>query len=322
VEIDLPRLTQRVGLDEVALIVDVEAMVDGVILEFGHISGDVDHGHSASGYRRGWPRRALDHPAMAPLAPAIVGLMGPDALLNVLRVAADAVREALDELDDWGLAGTRPGQYRSDLAADATAVEILDQAGLGVLSEESGLHSPDRPILVALDPVDGSTNASRRLPWWATSLCALDAEGPLAAVVVNQATGTRFEAVRGGGAWCDGLPIRPSGATRLDQSLVGLSGLPSRFLGWKQFRALGAVALDLCAVASGSLDAYVDCSVDAHGSWDYLGGLLVCREAGAQVVDAGGRDLVVRDPISRRTPVAAATAELGVQLLRQVAAGL
>jgi myo-inositol-1(or 4)-monophosphatase len=248
--------------------------------------------------------------------------MGPEALLTVMRRAADAVREVLDDLDDWGLAGTRPGQYRSDLAADGVAVEILDQAGLGVLSEESGLHAPDRPILVVLDPVDGSTNAAHRLPWWATSLCALDADGPLAAVVVNQATGTRFEAVRGGGAWRDGVAIAPSGATRLDQSLVGLSGLPSRYLGWKQFRALGAVALDLCAVASGSLDAYIDCSTDAHGGWDYLGGLLVCREAGAPVVDAQGRDLVVRDPLTRRTPVAAATAELQAQLLSQVAAGL
>ena len=63
--------------------------------------------------------------------------------------------------------------------------------------------------------------------------------------------------------------------------MVGLSGYPPRRLGWKQFRALGAIALDLCAVAGGRLDAYVDCSPSAHGPWDYLGGLLVCREAGA-----------------------------------------
>ena len=44
-----------------------------------------------------------------------------DALMSLLRDTADAVRDALDGLDDWGLAGTRPGQYRSDLAADAAA---------------------------------------------------------------------------------------------------------------------------------------------------------------------------------------------------------
>jgi myo-inositol-1(or 4)-monophosphatase len=239
----------------------------------------------------------------------------PAALLGLFREVAAAIGQALDGLPDWGLAGTRPGQYRSDLVADRVAVDLLDAAGLGVLSEESGLHHPDRAVLVALDPVDGSTNASRHLPWWATSLCALDADGPLAAVVVNQAIGTTFEAIRGGGAWRDGLPIATSGASKLGESIVALSGLPGRHLGWRQFRALGAAALDLCEVASGGFDAYVDCSVDAHGPWDYLGGLLVCREAGAQVGDARGRDLVVRGHTDRRTPVAAATATLQDELL-------
>jgi hypothetical protein len=45
VEVDLPGLAQRVGLDEVALVVHVEAVVDGVILDLGHVSGHVDDGH-------------------------------------------------------------------------------------------------------------------------------------------------------------------------------------------------------------------------------------------------------------------------------------
>jgi fructose-1,6-bisphosphatase/inositol monophosphatase family enzyme len=245
--------------------------------------------------------------------------MGPEGeprqLLALFAEVAGAVGRALEGLDDWGLARTRPGQYRSDLVADQVAVELLDRAGLGVLSEESGLHHPERPVLVALDPVDGSTNASRHLPWWATSLCALDAAGPLAAVVVNQATGTVFEAIRGEGAWRDGSPIHPSGATRLADAMVALSGLPDRHLGWRQFRAMGAAALDLCEVACGGFDGYLDCSVDAHGPWDYLGGLLVCQEAGALVADARGRDLVVRGHADRRTPVAGATATLRDQLL-------
>ena len=191
-------------------------------------------------------------------------------------------------LADWGLAGTRPGQYRSDLVADAAAVRVLTEAGLGVLSEESGLSAgaSSRPLLAVLDPVDGSTNASRRIPWFATSICVLDEDGPLAALVVNQATGVRYEAVRDGGARRDGEPIAPSTQQSLGRSLIGLSGYPPRYLGWRQFRALGAAALDLCAVADGTLDGYLDCMRDAHGSWDYLGGLLVCSEAGAPVADA------------------------------------
>jgi len=220
-----------------------------------------------------------------------------------------AVRGALDGLDDWGLmsGGAHSGQHFSDVAADRAALDLLDRAGVGVLSEESGLTRGDHEIVVIIDPVDGSTNASHALPWYATSLAAVDADGLRAALVVNQASGTRYSAVRGGGAFRDGTAIRPSGCTSFGDALAGLSGLPPMHLGWSQFRALGACALDLCAVASGSLDAYLDCSGDAHGVWDYAGGMLICQEVGATVVDARGRDLVVMDHLARRTPVATCT---------------
>lgn len=236
--------------------------------------------------------------------------MDDGALLGVLHDVASAVREALDGLADWGSAGTRPGQYFSDLAADEVALAVLERAGLGAMSEESGLHSGDRDVVVVIDPVDGSTNASRSLPWYATSLCAVDGDGARAALVVDQASGLRFEATRGGGARVDGRPLTPSGCRELGEALVGLSGYPPWWFGWKQFRALGAAALDLCAVAGGRLDAYVDCSPSAHGSWDYLGGMLICQEAGVGVVDAWDRELVTLDHAARRTPVAAATPEL------------
>ena len=236
--------------------------------------------------------------------------MDDGALLGVLHDVASAVREALDGLADWGSAGTRPGQYFSDLAADGAALAVLERAGLGAMSEESGLHSGERDVVVVIDPVDGSTNASRSLPWYATSLCAVDGDGARAALVVDQASGLRFEATRGGGARVDGRLLTPSGCRELGEALVGLSGYPPWRFGWKQFRALGAAALDLCAVAGGRLDAYVDCSSGAHGSWDYLGGMLICREAGVGVVDAWDRELVTLDHAARRTPVAAATPEL------------
>jgi myo-inositol-1(or 4)-monophosphatase len=233
-----------------------------------------------------------------------------ERLVALLHDTADAIRLVLGDLDDWGLAGTRAGQYRSDLAADAAALAVLDAAGVGVLSEESGRHRPEAELTVVIDPLDGSTNASRSIPWYATSLCAVDAEGARAALVVNLVSGEVFEAVRGRGATRDGEPIRPGARTRLADSMVGLSGYPARHLGWSQFRALGACALDLCAVATGVLDGYLDCSWNAHGAWDYLGGMLVCLEAGASVADAEGRDLLMLGHGDRRTPIAASTPDL------------
>ena len=231
--------------------------------------------------------------------------MDDSGLLAVLHGAATAVADALGTLSDWGPAGTRAGQYRSDLAADEAALAVLHGAGLGVLSEESGLTDGDAEVVVVLDPVDGSTNAARGIPWYATSLCAVDDRGPRAAVVVNQASGVRFEAVRGGGARRDGAPIRPSGCEVLDQAIVGFSGYPLRYFGWSQCRMLGAAALDLCAVAEGVLDGYAVVGGSQLGSWDYLGGMLICTEAGAAVGELSGRELVTLDHTARRTPVAA-----------------
>ena len=294
VEIDLPCLAHGIGLNEVPLVVHMECMIDRVVFEISNKAGNVDDRHGGQ---------------------ATVDPMDDRILLEVLDETASAIRAALGDLSDWGLAGTRDGQYHSDLAADAAALEVLERAGVGVLSEESGRHRPDADITVVLDPLDGSTNASRGIPWFATSLCAVDADGARASLVINLATGDRFEAVRGGGATRNGEAMTTSGATKMRESLVALSGYPDHWLGWYQFRSLGACALDLCAVACGVVDGYIDCSWNAHGSWDYLGGLLVCQEAGAVIVDAEDRDLVVLEHTDRRTPVAAATPELLTQLV-------
>ena len=242
--------------------------------------------------------------------------MDESSLLEVLGDAGRAVAAALGTVTDWGMSGQKEDQYSLDLAADSAALEVLHGAGLAVLSEESGLTHPGAPLLAVLDPVDGSTNASRGVPWYATSICVLDGEGPLAALVVNQANGWCYEAVRGAGATRDGRSIRPSGATGLDHAIVGVSGLPAVVPPWWQTRALGAAALDLCAVAEGLLDGFCSYGSEGLGPWDYLGGLLVCQEAGAVLAEAGDQALVARDPAARRHPVAAATPELLGQLVR------
>jgi fructose-1,6-bisphosphatase/inositol monophosphatase family enzyme len=236
------------------------------------------------------------------------------AVLDLLGEAAAAVRQALDAIDDRRPVTERAGQYVLDVVTDDVVVPVLRDGGVGVLSEESGLHDADRELVVVVDPVDGSTNASRGIPWYATSLCAVDEGGARVALVVNLATGERFDAIRGGGARRDGVPIRPSAVTRVDDAILALTGLAAADLGWHQFRALGAAALDLCAVACGRLDGWVDCTEGLHGPWDYLGGMLICAEAGAVVVDGEDRPLVTLEHAARRRPIAAATPELLAEL--------
>ncbi len=225
-------------------------------------------------------------------------------LLAVLHRTVDAVVDAFATNHNWGSSGARDDQYHSDVISDRAALAVLIDAGLRVLSEESGLGPGDGPVAV-LDPLDGSTNASRSLPWFATSVCVVDDDGPRASVVHDHPSGMRFDAVRGDGARRDGRLLAPRGEIALADAIVVVNGLPDRHPGWAQYRCMGAAALDLCAVADGRFDAYVDYDHDGHGPWDYLGGLLVCREVGIEVADAFGRDLVVVDHDARRTPVAA-----------------
>jgi fructose-1,6-bisphosphatase/inositol monophosphatase family enzyme len=243
----------------------------------------------------------------------------PTEILDLFASICDATTAVLRATTDWGASGTRAGQYLVDLDVDDVCVAPLLGAGYSVLSEESGLqHPPEGPSAigtVVVDPLDGSTNASLGLPWCATSLClVLDGE-PAVAVVANLATGARYTATRGGGATLDGQPISLTSTTALDDAVIAISGLPDHHYGWRQFRAMGASALDICAVAHGRFDGFVDMSPDAHGVWDYLGGMLVVQEAGGVVADALGRDLVVIDHAARRTPVAATSAALLDELL-------
>lgn len=242
--------------------------------------------------------------------------MEPEALLELFDDLTAELIDALAGLDDWGLSGQIEGQYKHDLVADDIFVGALTGAGLRVLTEESGI-SGEGEITVVVDPIDGSTNAAMGLPWYATSLCAVDAQGPLAASVMNLATGQRFQAIRGQGAEVDEGKLEPSTCTELSDAIVAFSGWPAQHGGWRQYRTYGAGALDMCCVAAGVFDAFVDVD-QAHGVWDYLGAYLVCAEAGLTMVDSAGQDLVVLDHTARRGPVVAATPELAVDILAEL----
>jgi len=240
------------------------------------------------------------------------GPVVPSELLARFATAADAVTDAVAARTGPARRARtrRPGQYELDVDADAAALAVLREAPVRVVSEESGRSGPaDAPITVVLDPVDGSTNCSRHIPYWGISLCALDEHGPLCSLVANLATGERYTAVRDDGAWAGDERLQAAATTELERAVVAVAGLP-RPAPWQQYRALGSLALALCDVAAGRLDGFVDALADRHAPWDYLGGLLACREAGALVVDAAGRELVTDDPDARRQVLAGATPAL------------
>ena len=242
--------------------------------------------------------------------------MNDAQLLELLGDAGKAVRQSLEGFSEKGYSGLRETQYKLDLVADAAACEVLLSGGLGVISEESGTTEGGRALRCVVDPIDGSTNCDHGVPFFSTSLCILDDEGPRVGLVVNQATGVTYTAIRSEGAWRDGTSIKPSQTVELSDAIVAFSGLPKKHHGWAQYRVLGAASLECCLVADGSLDAYLQAGTSRINPWDYLAGLLIWEEAGAVFLEEDGLDLVVEGPASRR-PIVAATSELAAQLLTQ-----
>lgn len=218
--------------------------------------------------------------------------------VSVAREAADlALRSrpsAITEVD------TKSSKTDVVTAADV-AVEQLVRARLGELrpgepvfgEETGGADAAPGQVCWVVDPIDGTVNYLYGYPWYAVSLAAQVDGASVAAAVVEPASGREWTAVRGGGSFLDGVPLRVSDATRLDLSLVATgfayrverrerqaAGVSRLLPKVRDIRRGGAASLDLCAVAAGWVDGYFE-----HGlsRWDWAGGALVAEEAGAVV---------------------------------------
>ena len=231
-----------------------------------------------------------------------------EALFDPLRACAHEIGEVVNAGRHEGYSGLRPTQYHLDVAADDVARRVLHGAGFRVVSEESGV-SGSGAYTVVVDPIDGSTNCDHGVPFYATSLAVVRGDELVAALVMNQATGTVYEAEKGAGAYRDGAAIHASGQRDLSRAVVSFSGLPPKHLGWAQYRSLGAASLEICLVADGSVDVFSVANKSTLNPWDYLGGLLMIQEADAVSDEYDGESLITIDRVRRR-PVFAATDEL------------
>jgi histidinol-phosphatase len=169
--------------------------------------------------------------------------------------------------------------------ADRAAERLLrehvarERRGEGVLGEEEGDDGAE--IRWIVDPIDGTRNFSRGVPVWAT-LIALERAGEIACSVVSApALGRRWWAVRGGGAFADGAPIRVSAVSALADAAVACTY--ARDLAALEPRAWHARGLgdfwQHVLVAEGALDVAVDAEL---ALWDYAAVALVVAEAGGR----------------------------------------
>ncbi len=192
-----------------------------------------------------------------------------------------------------------------DLIAEQTMIEYLTRfKEFTLISEEAGtLQFGNHPSgYVVLDPIDGSTNLSHRLLLSCISVayCSdLTFKAVEAAVVLELFSGRCYFAIQGSGAYCHRERITPAEPKPLEQTLVGVDTEfpPSKITDHKALdqpihytRHLGANALELCYVADGTLDGFIDLRGVFRGT-DLAAASLILREAGAVLLDTTGQDL-------------------------------
>jgi myo-inositol-1(or 4)-monophosphatase len=278
-----------------------------------------------------------------------VSALGPD-WLGAARAATEELRGVLADAPTTGQrareTGTRgEGGDRTleiDAAAEAAVLRRLealhaDGARFAAISEERGRvdfgFDAAEPVLVVVDPLDGSKNAKRGLPHHALSLAVADGD-TMADVafgfVHDLGPDEEWVARRGSGAWLDGAPLDPGAPERRVGGKLELVGIESADPRWvresadalaasaHRLRALGAIAVSLCQVAAARLDGMV--TLRRCRAVDVAAGQLIVREAGGVVAFTGcssplGAPLTVMEPVS---PVVAARSDGALAELRRI----
>ena len=178
-----------------------------------------------------------------------------------------------------------------DEAAERVVLERLRPLGVSVVSEEIGFLEGSS-TLVVVDPIDGSLNAKRGIPFFSLSIAV--AEGRRMddvhfAYVYDFGSGEEWTARRGEGAWLDGAPlggVRPKDVLETLGFEATLTSLVAAHVGAfstlaHRIRVMGSLALSLCHLAAGRMDGV--CSLKEARSVDIAAAQLLCREVGIVV---------------------------------------
>ena len=220
---------------------------------------------------------------------------------NVLAHVCPLLKTQKEPQPDLGTGAGGDKMKLVDLAAEKAIVEILLHNGVSftLVSEESGMReygNTPKECYVTIDPVDGTTNLVRGLPFYCSSIAI--SHKPLlsdvyAAMVTDLFHGNTYTAKRGKGAYRDGKRIITSTDIFLTEAVIGLDlntynvkdivpQLSDLIQATKHIRHFGANALELCYVAEGLTDAFVDIRGKLRTT-DVAAGFLILKEAGGIV---------------------------------------
>jgi fructose-1,6-bisphosphatase/inositol monophosphatase family enzyme len=214
-----------------------------------------------------------------------------------------------------GADGT-PTSYIDKIAEDV-ALKALTKSEIkaNLLSEEIGFVDFGGKYVFVLDPVDGTRNAYRGIPFYSVSLAIGTSKisDVQYGIVKNIPTGDVFTAEKGNGAFLNKKLIRvcdvPS-PELLSSISLGKNITPrSAALSKKgNVRSYGAASLEMCMVATGALDYYF-VGKNILRVIDIAASTLIVRQAGGVVKTISGDDLDMSFNVQDRTSVVAACSD-------------
>jgi len=226
---------------------------------------------------------------------------------ELLATAVEAARKAgqlliarLEAHREINFKGLRDIVTDADLAAEEVILKLIQERfpDHAIRSEEQPFHKGVTSYTWVVDPLDGTTNYSRRFPCFATSIALTRGGEVILGVVYNPLSDHLFRAERGKGAYLNDAPIRVSKVNRLMGAVVGLdwarrqdirrrltSAVARLALAAGTLRTIGSASLGFCFVAAGWMDAYFHFSLKP---WDSAAGALIAQEAGGTVTGIDG----------------------------------
>ncbi len=211
------------------------------------------------------------------------------------RIAGIVGKKSAGETVGIGKDGTPTKKI--DLVAEKAALEILREEDLKVVTEESGVVG-EGEVTVALDPIDGTFNATRGIPIFSISLCFLRGEkigSSFFGYVMNLANGDEYYSL-GGSSYKNGEKIRVSEKEDVECDVVIY--YPKKKYPFKRVRIYGCSSLEICYVAEGALDAFIDVRVSKIDknvgylrSFDVAAALYIAKNSGAKISDPEGKSI-------------------------------
>ena len=216
-----------------------------------------------------------------------------------------------------------------DLAAETAIVETLKSHDVSftLISEESGIKkygSEPHDCYVTVDPIDGTTNLLHGLPFYASSIAVSqkpELANVYAGMVVDLAHDVAYTAFEGMGAFRNGKKIETSQVVSLDDAVIGLDlntfrakevvpRVTALIMRTKHIRHFGANALEICYVADGLTDAFIDLRGKIRTT-DVAAGFFIVKEAGGIVSTPENQSLNVKlDPKQKLSFIASANLEI------------